>query len=108
MDLRYQSLLSILERNGFLRKTMAGIQNDYPFIFSSIALNPLIKSNLEESEIFINSKNTDNNFFIYIKKDFVLFIPKQSMYSKFQYESIAKTSDIPISEFEEVINATSD
>ncbi len=106
--LRIQSLISLLEKHGFLRKSFGGFKNDYPELFEKI------KTVYEEVEAYQlleqmvnNPENCDQKYMIWVKNgDLPHILEIKELYSQAETNVFSQKTKIPLAEFTEIILAT--
>ncbi len=104
MKLRYQSLIVLLEESGFIRKSFAGLLQDYP---TTTTLLKRVLLEREEYELLAATQHKiDDDFFVFIKGIHPLLLQRKNHYSRQECQQIAKMTGAPFRRMEELAEAT--
>lgn len=107
--LRRQSLIALLENNNYLRKSMKGLKEDMPDVYNWLKGEYLKSESYFILELLENRQALiDEKYMIWVRNGELPHIfENKEQYSKVEFYVFSLKTNIPVEEFEEIIEATS-
>jgi hypothetical protein len=109
--LRFASLISLLENNSYLRKSLEGLKNDMPDAYDKIKEvyeSPDVEA-YKLLDLMVNRPGSlDHKYMIWVKNgDLPLILEIKDKYSRTEIDVFSLKTNIPRSDFESIAIATS-